>query len=302
MEIRINGDTMAFDTKAVTVGDALGELDGKLESAGQAIVSLSLDGRAVTPEDIAGLNDIKITDARLLELRSESVLASKSKAVVAFLGILDSAGRLAKEGPGSEPPREGATWPEVAAAAKRFLEALGGLFSAEEVSFIEYFQAILPGNARGPTDPAPLVEMIERLELVFGERRDELLDPAGAMAAAERLFSQRKADILDVPVRLQTGKDADAMHTLSFLIELINKTVRIVPSLAATGLDLSRLEVGTLGLNDFYAGFNASLRELMEAFERKDIILIGDLAEYELVPRLEAFFESFHALPDAGNP
>ena len=39
--------------------------------------------------------------------------------------------------------------------------------------------------------------------------------------------------------------------------------------------------------NVFYSELNKVLKELLEAFKLKDSVLIGDLMEYEMAPRLE---------------
>jgi len=40
-------------------------------------------------------------------------------------------------------------------------------------------------------------------------------------------------------------------------------------------------------LEAFYEELNGVLSELLEAFDAKDSVLIGDLMEYEIAPRLE---------------
>ena len=40
----------------------------------------------------------------------------------------------------------------------------------------------------------------------------------------------------------------------------------------------------------FIEEFNAAPRELSEAYENRDTVLAGDIAEYELAPRLLKFF------------
>jgi hypothetical protein len=51
---------------------------------------------------------------------------------------------------------------------------------------------------------------------------------------------------------------------------------------------------------EFYGAFNGVLRSLTEAFEHKDAVLIGDLAEYEILPRMRSFFEAMRgALPES---
>ncbi|MFX4261969.1 hypothetical protein ACOBQJ_07180 [Pelotomaculum propionicicum] len=53
------------------------------------------------------------------------------------------------------------------------------------------------------------------------------------------------------------------------------------------------------GLQDYNIGeINLKLNEVVEAFENKDFILVGDLLEYEILPVMEAFL---HKLPESYN-
>ena len=39
-------------------------------------------------------------------------------------------------------------------------------------------------------------------------------------------------------------------------------------------------------MTDYIMEFSAALRELLAAYEQHDTVLVGDLAEYEMAPRL----------------
>ena len=133
-------------------------------------------------------------------------------------------------------------------------------------------------------------QLAARLAAFFGERLAELRDPAGAMLASARIFDAIQAELSEVPVRLQTGKDAQAMHTVVLAIELINKMVRIMPEYMRT-LTTVPIEVSGATMPEYYGELTGVLKELAEAFENKDGVLIGDLAEYEIRPRLASFFQ-----------
>ena len=49
-------------------------------------------------------------------------------------------------------------------------------------------------------------------------------------------------------------------------------------------------------LERFFSDLNRILTELIEAFEAKDSVLIGDLLEYEVTPRLEGLERLTEAL------
>jgi hypothetical protein len=54
-------------------------------------------------------------------------------------------------------------------------------------------------------------------------------------------------------------------------------------------ISLKKLKIGEERANGFFADFNGILRELLGAFDTKDTVLIGDLLEYEVAPRIELF-------------
>jgi hypothetical protein len=112
------------------------------------------------------------------------------------------------------------------------------------------------------------------------------------MLTASQLFDSIRTDLSEVAVRLQTGKEAEGMRTMVMVVELINKTVRILPDFMRTVPGAAELAIGGRNIGDFYDDFNVVFRELAGAFENKDSVLIGDLAEYEILPRLSAFFDA----------
>jgi len=171
-----------------------------------------------------------------------------------------------------------------------YKSVFGALFSAEELSFIEAFEAFLGDGS--PKSKAVQEATTARIEALFGERLHEIRDPQRAMRSAENLFNALKPDLAEVPVRIQTGRDAEAMRTMVLVVELINKTVRILPDFARQFDEAGGMMIGDKNIQEFYDDFNSVLRELMGAFEHKDSVLIGDLAEYEILPRMNLFFES----------
>ena len=78
------------------------------------------------------------------------------------------------------------------------------------------------------------------------------------------------------------------MQTVLKFIEVSQKMIRLYPVLKSTSdFDMQRkLNTGET-LEQFYADFNAILLELQKAFHASDSILIGDLLEYEISPRIE---------------
>ena len=98
--------------------------------------------------------------------------------------------------------------------------------------------------------------------------------------------------ITDVALMLQTGNDKKAMDSVLQFIDLSEKLIRIFPFLVEQGYtDIRNQSIGNDNFSDFYKDLNDILLELLEAFDIKDSILIGDLMEYEIVPRLDKLLE-----------
>jgi hypothetical protein len=88
------------------------------------------------------------------------------------------------------------------------------------------------------------------------------------------------------------------MKSVHYFIEIFNKVIRILPELRRAGIDTSSIRIEGRALPEFYDSFNEVLRGLIEGLEHRDAVLIGDLAEYEVLPRMRSFFTSMsEALP-----
>ena len=81
--------------------------------------------------------------------------------------------------------------------------------------------------------------------------------------------------LAEIAVQLQTGRDRDAMATVAGLCDAVQRLLPLVAFLPPDG-----------GRERLIVDLNATLRDLLAAFEAKDTVLIGDLAEYEVAPRL----------------
>ena len=124
------------------------------------------------------------------------------------------------------------------------------------------------------------------LTALVDERKRELANPRAelrAMSDAVRSICQRLADFaLDA----QTGKDARAAETVELCAACMRKFFRLLLLARFYGTDISAT-VGGEGLVEF----NSVLKEFLAAYENRDIVLSGDLAEYEVAPRFEELYQ-----------
>lgn len=105
----------------------------------------------------------------------------------------------------------------------------------------------------------------------------EITHPYEACEALIPLLDQTKGEIEHTSVLLQTGRDREAVRNVLSFIEILSKTLRI----------LSRLHPSDPQVQEVHKSLSQPLKELNEAFLHRDSVLIGDLLEYEIAPKLE---------------
>ena len=302
MRITVNGAPIALDVKeSGNLGELLAGADDLIDKAGSVIVSLKVDGEEVDADGYARFAQMPSSGVSTVEIRAEDGAAIRVRAIETLLELLAIAKRSSQDkAPEESAAEEIGDWPGLRAGAKDMRDAFAGLFAADELSFVQLFSDLLERAGDQP-DKASRVELsaqADRIASVFGERLAELRRPAAEMLAAAALFEARAAELADLPVLLQTGKEDQAMKAVLYFIEIFNKVIRIIPELRRTGIDTSTIMVEGSAMPDFYGAFNGVLRQLTDAFEHKDAVLIGDLAEYEVLPRMRSFFSAMReALP-----
>jgi len=305
MNILVNGEPLDIETKpGATLGEVLAQADDLIEKSGSIIVGLKVDGMEIGAEDYAQAAARPADGSASVEIGIESGREVRMRTIGTFLELLGLASRAAESGQASA-----ADWRALREGAAEIRDAFSGLFSADELSFVKRFSEVLEGSPAPAGDDgagaipsaaarAAIAEEAGRASSVFGERLAELRDPVAEMRSAGTLFDARAKDLADLPVLLQTGKEDGAMKTVLYFIEVFNKVIRLIPELRQAGVDLDAFQIEGQGLAEFYGAFNGVLRDLTDAFEHKDAVLIGDLAEYEILPRMRSFFAAMDgALP-----
>jgi len=134
------------------------------------------------------------------------------------------------------------------------------------------------------------LDIIEVLEGMLSERLNEMTNPFPVLASSIRELELTSNEIKGVSVLLQTGQEQKAMAAIIEFADLSQRLLRVLSSLEESShISLKELKIGEERARSFFADFNGILRELLGAFDTKDTVLIGDLLEYEVAPRIELF-------------
>jgi hypothetical protein len=160
------------------------------------------------------------------------------------------------------------------------------------------FGKVSPAEAAGwpEAQRTRALSLIDEAAALVRSRLREFEDPRGALRDLAQALRGCIEEISDVSILLQTGRDRQAMEALVRFSELSQSLVRLVAAAFAGGQDQEPV-IGGMGLQQFYGELNGILREVVEAFHARDSVLIGDLMEYEVAPRLEKMRSFLQELP-----
>lgn len=91
-----------------------------------------------------------------------------------------------------------------------------------------------------------------------------------------------------VPVMLQSGKDADAFKAIETLANIIDNFCHTVTLSSLFPEKFGNLKIDGKTISEFFEDFAPIFNDFNEALKNSDTVLIGDLSEYEICPRLKA--------------
>ncbi|MDR0597900.1 MAG: hypothetical protein LBG14_05275 [Treponema sp.] len=268
MKITIDGKAadIALE-KEKNLGEVLGGIGEWLAGSGYSLSGLRVNGEDLGAGAIAGSFDKALDAIETLDIRTAALPVLMAEALVALrqtLGDYENA-------PFEERPRIEQQW----------AESPGASFLAECIPDLSGLAArTFRGEGPGPASLASLLE----------ERLRELRDPLPELGGIEALVESTAQRLEDLPLDIQTGKDGRAAETVQIFSAVTEKLLRIFSLLKLEGFITGGFLIDGMPFEAFIDDFSAALKELLAAYEAKDAVLVGDLAEYELAPRLRSFY------------
>ena len=264
---------ITLDTEK-TLGDILSGIEQWISPSGNRIHGISVNGQIVEEDTLPEVFDREIKDISKLDISVSSYRELAAEALGALLETCISYGDAAFD----ERARIAGTWEKSAAA--RFLQT--------DISDMHDLAGLtLSGEGLSPADLSILIE----------ERLREIADPGRETISCEAVVGNIAGRMEELPLDIQTGKDQRAAETIQLFSRVGEKLFRIFFILKSDGLSLDTFVVDGHPVRAFMEEFNAALAELSAAYENRDTVLVGDLAEYELAPRLVKFFTALKNFP-----
>jgi hypothetical protein len=284
VDIRINDQNLDFTIeKHETLGEVIRDLETWLNGSDMVLYSVKHRDRellSLPQEQWAAIPNTEVGTLTVTAKHTRELVVANLQTILEFLSLLATS--LEGEGSGELAALIQGFPTMVESVNKHFpdsnpsLRALAELFgaaNAEEVS----------GWSEEKLRTA--VQLIDVLSRDVAFRLQELQDPKAALAALSESLKSCIDEISEVSILLQTSKDRQAMDAIIRFSELSQSLVRLVARVVPKKGKV--LKVEGKPLQGFYEELNGILSELLDAFSANDSVLIGDLMEYEIAPRLE---------------
>jgi len=268
MKILVEGRPadITLDTEK-TLGDVLSGVEMWVSSTGNRIRGISIDGQSLDSDEIPAAFDRDLREIKTLDI----TLSAYRDLAAEALGVLLTTCELYIHASFEDRPVIAGTWQESPAANFLFTD-ISDLHILAERTF------------SGTGIPA------HDLALVAEERLREILQPAEEIASCEEIIKNVAQRMEELPLDVQTGKDNRAADTMQLFTKTAEKLFRIFFVMKAEGLCMETFTVEELPARVFMDEFTGALTEISAAYENKDTVLVGDLSEYELAPRILKFF------------
>ena len=282
MNIYINGEKVDITLEnEKTAGDVVKNIQAWLEENDYYISDIKLDGKQVYIDDTdwkektvssVGRVDIESLDSFEMRVRHLSTVRDY---FLMFRAALERKEDSVVKDLLSE-------YPFIIKNLSSILDSSNRDLITVQVHSLITGSGILTENELAEENRLLLISEWENMTRLLDGRIREIENPVkeseNTLSAIQTLLPRAE----EVALMLQTGKDREAMHLIIQLVELLQKIIRIIFFLKRD----DNIKEENL-FSDFAGDLNTVLTELEDAFQNEDTVLIGDLIEYELVPRLK---------------
>jgi len=270
MEIKINGQTADITIENEnTAGEVMAALEHWLSGLGHRITGISVNSQKI---DAAMLNDEffakQISEIKVLDVYTSPFSGLAAESLAILLSDIEEYEKLGFE------------------EKKEFFDSWNNKthvnFAREHMS--DLYNLYLNTLSGGEINPRVVFSITE-------ERLRETKDPVTEFSNMQVLITEICSLLCDLPLDIQTGKDAKAAQTIQLFSGIAEKILRLLKQLDIQGLLNTDKETGKQ-LTSLINDFNDLSKQLLDAYEKYDTVLVGDLAEYEASPSIQELYNS----------
>ena len=270
MKIMINGaDADIRPENEKTLGEVLCVLDNWLLGSGYRLSGLNIDGEIISSNSMEEIFTKEIDTIDALDIRTSSLLELLAECYLNLIQDIDE--------------YEAAEFNDTL-FFKNWKDSPQACMLAEQSPELYDMSEKFFCNSHTSLEPS--------LRQIVLERLIELQDPVGELTRIKSIVTNTCISLEEVPLHLQTGKDAKAMEEMGAFSGTAEKVFRIINILKLSAFPIDEIRICNIPIGTYISEFDAALKEMLAAYERNDIILVGDIAEYEMAPRLLNLYES----------
>lgn len=110
------------------------------------------------------------------------------------------------------------------------------------------------------------------------------------------LFNELAAQMEGVPVALQSGKNAEVSESIKKLADSIEQFCHVATLASLFPDTFSTNSLNGISFKDFFAEFSPILKDFEDALQNNDTVMLGDLSEYEICPRLKEISKALQSM------
>ena len=172
-------------------------------------------------------------------------------------------------------------------------ENLGQVLGALEHECEKNGMTITGVSVDGETfNSADLDTIFSRLPEEVANLELETMSGADIVAIIHRIgekMTVHVGNLSEIPVLLQTGEDSrvmEAIHSFAGDFESLCQSLPLLNTISER--DTATILVEDIPLEQYPAQLTPLLGELIEAIKANDTVLIGDISEYELAPKVQS--------------
>jgi hypothetical protein len=298
VHLTINDERVSYSLESEkTLGEVVHGIRAWLAAAGFVITGLHADQRDLLgsadeswgQSGVAGVTSLAVTathtgDMKIAHWRTvERWLAMLEEELMRSPGGSGTAGLDTGRAAGHGAPRSPEPLDELLGGLPQTMEGLAANpFVPPGSDAGKRFEAIFHGQdastirAWTPEARTEAAGLTGKLRALVEARIHDATHPRESLSRCAALVRGCMNDLKEVSVLLQTGRDKPAMDIVIRFADTVQSLMDVLPFLPA---DPPRAKL--------LSELTPVLRELVGAFGSKDSVLIGDLLEYEVAPRME---------------
>lgn len=110
------------------------------------------------------------------------------------------------------------------------------------------------------------------------------------------LFIQLSEQMEKVPVELQNGHNQEVSQSINTLADSIEQFCHVATLASLFPDTFTNTKVNDMNFQDFFADLSNIMKDFEDALQNNDTVMIGDLSEYEICPRLRAISDSLKSM------